>query len=84
MGDTVSTMTNMMKVKQETELDFNKLTREYKFIGFYFTSHASTPCKVWNSAVKQLKHDLNLASKDFLCIIVPISTIDLEQVEMQT
>ena len=42
----------MAKVKQDSELDFNKLTSGYKFIGFYFTSHASQPAAVWNSVIK--------------------------------
>ena len=65
---------------EDTEVDMNALVSEHKFIGCFFTAPRSTPCLIWGSILKQLKHELNEgnSSREFFCLILPISTIDLE------
>ena len=84
MSMDVSQISMQHKVPEDAEIPLSEAVNQYKYIGFYFTGHSSTPCLIWNDVIKQLKKEINAGNRmELLCIMVPISTIDLEQIELQ-
>lgn len=66
----------------ECEVDLAPLVAEHKFVAFYFTTPGSTPCLVWDSVIKQLLKEVNSEQPQLLCVLIPVSIVDFENVSI--
>ena len=52
MSMDVSQISMQHKVPEDAEIPLSEAVNQYKYIGFYFTGHSSTPCLIWNDVIK--------------------------------